>query len=310
MVEKYKLKFKKVILVINIILRRIIFVFRIFPMKGYNKAIIAYLFTGNCYPTMPNQYSWKNIKISLEGDFYKVEVKSEIYYIPQEYGRVKRVKKLYANVLNEQSDFSPHKYLKNYSLPKESIIYDIGASEGFEVKNWLKQGHRVYMFEPIPLNIRTLKRTYEKELANSKVWLFGFGLSDVTKEIEYNNIAFKVYSIDDVIKTKNLPIPFYIKVDVEGEEMRFLEGAKETLNMVHIIEIAVYHKPNDYIDIPEFLSKYNGEGRFIEGVPLLLNRNSEGIQDPNPFNIYKPVIRKCLYRFIFNPSCEENYENS
>ena len=46
----------------------------------------------------------------------------------------------------------------------------------------------------------------------------------------------------------------YLKMDIEGSELRALKGARKFISAYHPrMAISVYHKVNDFIDIPEFV---------------------------------------------------------
>ena len=68
-----------------------------------------------------------------------------------------------------------------------------------------------------------------------------------------------VDSIDDVI---NLPISI-IKMDVEGQEMPALIGAKNTiLKNLPILLISLYHKPEDLFTIPLYINELSNNYEF------------------------------------------------
>ena len=63
-------------------------------------------------------------------------------------------------------------------------------------------------------------------------------------------------SIDDFVREKKLPRVDFIKMDIEGAELGALKGAEETLRTFRPkLGISVYHKENDFIEIPTYLDK-------------------------------------------------------
>lgn len=62
-------------------------------------------------------------------------------------------------------------------------------------------------------------------------------------------------SIDDLVKEENLTRVDYIKMDIEGSELRALAGAENTIRTMRPkLAISLYHKDEDFITIPEYLS--------------------------------------------------------
>lgn len=296
---KYLLiKIKKLQLLVSRKTRRFIFFINVFPLKLYNKTLFLHLLTGVAIPTIPKRLSWRDIDARSTKDYYEVFIDKEIYFLPKEYGSIKSVKQVFQRVLNEQLLGSPHRYLQGIEIQKNWVIYDLGACEGYQAKQWLKSCSKVVMFEPIKSFANSIRKTYSKELANGKAILIEKGVSDKHNEIKYNDSNIVVDSLDNIVQKENIPMPDYIKVDIEGEELRFLKGANKVLQRCKILEIATYHRPNDYINIPQYLSRFNGKGSFVEGRPMIWNGN--GKLEKNPFKIHKPIIRKCLYRFVFD----------
>ena len=68
---------------------------------------------------------------------------------------------------------------------------------------------------------------------------------------ESGDTTIRVTSIDDKLQEKPVSI---IKMDIEGSEMKALEGAKNTIKKFKPrLAICVYHRPEDIVDIPQEL---------------------------------------------------------
>ena len=68
------------------------------------------------------------------------------------------------------------------------------------------------------------------------------------------------FVIDDVVGKDNVT---FIKMDIEGSELEALRGASKTIQEHSPkLAISVYHKPEDIIDIPLFISEINSGYKF------------------------------------------------
>jgi hypothetical protein len=208
------------------------------------------------------------------------------------------------NIINEQTgignNVNPHKYFSPRELSKDWIVYDIGAAEGWQSKIWIKFVQKIVIFEPLPSFFEQLSKTFSIDVEEGKVILLNCGVSDVHKEVIMEGKTIVFDNLPNLINAHKLPYPDYIKADIEGEEMNFLTGSKVVFDQhsVKVIQITTYHRPDDYINIPEFFKQYKGLGSFSAGI-LIFNR--DGLT-PGHYRtkIYHPVIRKCLYTFNFS----------
>lgn len=70
-------------------------------------------------------------------------------------------------------------------------------------------------------------------------------------------------SIDDWVKTRQLEKVDFIKMDIEGAELDALHGAIQTLKRFRPrLAIALYHRPEDVYQIPDFLVSLNLSYRY------------------------------------------------
>ena len=173
-----------------------------------------------------------------------------------------------------------HRFLK-----PEMIFVDIGANQGeyslFAAKR-LTQG-RVLAFEPLPSILKVLKKNIE--LNQFKVIeVFELGLSDKEEmlkiheiEDEHEGLAtfypgerkglaeFEVQlkTLDDVVEKSNCPRVDFIKLDIEGGELKALKGSRKTIGkfkplvMVEINNDTYQAAGYSSTDIVEFFSALN-----------------------------------------------------
>jgi FkbM family methyltransferase len=63
-------------------------------------------------------------------------------------------------------------------------------------------------------------------------------------------------SLDSLVADGTIPRVDFIKMDIEGGELRALEGASATIQRFRPrLAISIYHRPEDYYAIPEFIHK-------------------------------------------------------
>ena len=64
-------------------------------------------------------------------------------------------------------------------------------------------------------------------------------------------------TLDKFVRDNKIEVGF-IKVDIEGFEMEFLKGAKETIcTQKPAMLISIYHQPSDYFDIKPLIESWN-----------------------------------------------------
>ncbi len=142
------------------------------------------------------------------------------------------------------------------------VIYDIGAHVGFySLLGAVLVGDAGYViaFEPNPRNVCYLRKhialnaltnitVSESAVTNiSGIVDFSATSSDVAGHVfEHSEDTFPVVGVrlDDIFAEMRLPLPDMVKMDVEGEEARVLEGAKSMLSASHPIIFLSTHGPN------------------------------------------------------------------
>ena len=131
---------------------------------------------------------------------------------------------------------------------------------------------RVYTFDFVPDNLQILHRnvSLNPQLAK-RIEVVPKALWDRSgEEIAYsangpgtslnNNqqgaLQVATVSIDDFVREEKLPRVDYIKMDIEGAELRALQGAEGTIRAFRpSLAISVYHKEDDLVVIPNYLDK-------------------------------------------------------
>ncbi|MCX2716506.1 FkbM family methyltransferase [Helicobacter sp. MIT 21-1697] len=113
------------------------------------------------------------------------------------------------------------------------------------------------MLQTLKLNnaqrIVPIKKALGASFERIKIVKYGAGSSAV---VIYNNTDFEeveVMTLDSFVQEHNLEVGF-IKVDIEGFEMPFLQGALHTIKTQKpAMLISIYHQASDFFDIKPFL---------------------------------------------------------
>jgi len=144
---------------------------------------------------------------------------------------------------------------------------------------------RVYTFDMVPLHLNILQQNLKMnpQLA-SRVEIVGYGLSDISNvlpearpsesaisgsiqpDARLEDGNFPVRSIDDLMNDGRVQHVDFIKMDIEGSELAALHGAEQTLRKFKPnLAISIYHKPEDFYLIQEYLGKLDLGYKFYLG---------------------------------------------
>ncbi|GAV23971.1 FkbM family methyltransferase [Carboxydothermus pertinax] len=192
---------------------------------------------------------------------------------------------------------NPHNYFQFYQPDKNDIVFDVGACEGLFSYKIKDKVSKIFIFEPIQNLVGALKLTFKYEIEMDKVKIFNFGLGNENidklefyintevigvssfsnrKNIDQSKIEKIVSSIktlDSFIdENENISKIDLIKVDIEGFEMAFLNGATKTIEKYWPkFLICSYHKPDDYLNLKQYFKyfdykiKHSKAIRFLDG---------------------------------------------
>jgi FkbM family methyltransferase len=168
-------------------------------------------------------------------------------------------------------------------------LLDGGAHFGQTIEAFIEKTNnkyeKIYAFEPDTMNLQRAKEKFQDQriiysdsaLYNKSVTLaFKDGLGFASK-IDASGRGVQAVKIDDLDIQ-----PTVIKLHVEGDELRVLEGAKETIEKCHPIlmvladhcEDGLYTIPQFMYNLPDYklyfnLHDYCGNTAVFYGVPLL-----------------------------------------
>jgi FkbM family methyltransferase len=137
------------------------------------------------------------------------------------------------------------------------IVFDVGANVGFYTllaSVLVGPGGRVFAFEPIEQNLVFLRKHLSLNHALNVTVLAvaasdhkGTALFDTSSGRAMGSLGdggslrVDVITLDELIDTGELPVPNYIKLDVEGAELRVLKGAAKLLAKHHPVLFVSIH---------------------------------------------------------------------
>jgi FkbM family methyltransferase len=152
------------------------------------------------------------------------------------------------------------------------VFCDVGSFDFVNSTAFLHycpKAKKIYAFEPNAALIPYLRETAAECGADAEVLPFGLGAE--TAHLEFHNPGqcgekwldhgrmveggdgvMDVRALDDVMPI-NERITF-IKADIEGAEMDMLRGASKIIRRDKPkLAISIYHKPQDYVELPEYI---------------------------------------------------------
>jgi FkbM family methyltransferase len=190
------------------------------------------------------------------------------------------------------------------AMPKDSVLYDLGACEGRFAMYAAMRGLLVYAFEPEEMNFQAMSENiklnqdvlqnrlnhrklavgssnHHSKLKIAQPWAGGHqkvvSTAPSRVDLDFNftaEQAIEVVALDDYIQKNNLPKPDFLKVDVDGSEQPFLEGAAFTLSdkQLKSMMFELCKEDPDYNFILGTLEKHNFyKGQEFQVVPGLFN---------------------------------------
>lgn len=163
-------------------------------------------------------------------------------------------------------------------IKEGDIVLDCGANVGVYTRRALKQGAKlVVAIEPAPQNIEVLRRNFQSEIEQGRVIVYPKGVWDkddmlVLHQHSDNSAAdsfvinqepdkaathasdrkLPLTTIDKLAAELKLERVDFIKMDIEGAEVRALRGARETIARYHPrMALSTYHQPDHPAEVPK-----------------------------------------------------------
>jgi FkbM family methyltransferase len=168
------------------------------------------------------------------------------------------------------------------------VVLDCGANVGVFTRAALAAGARlVVAIEPAPDNVECLRRNFPGEIIAGRVIIYPKGVWDKEDFLEMNvdpeNQAADSFiiqrkgavavaklpltTIDLLVAELKLERVDYIKMDIEGAEVKALEGARQTIARHHPrMGLSVYHQDDHPVEVPR-AAKAAWDGYRVECGP-------------------------------------------
>jgi FkbM family methyltransferase len=159
---------------------------------------------------------------------------------------------------------------------KGDTVIDAGACWGdtaLYFANEVGRNGKVYSFEFIPGNLSILSKNLSLnpelcdliQIIEHPLWsesgktLYYIDRGPASKlsfdMLENGDGTAVTMTIDDLVKNRSIEKVDFIKMDIEGAELEALKGAIETIREHKPkLAIAIYHRLNDFVEIPEFIN--------------------------------------------------------
>lgn len=203
------------------------------------------------------EYEKSNFECFQDADgYFWVDYKGKKLFFPLTFSE-EMVKNYYTFLLMEQDDRSPHKYFgKDFVVNESDVFVDVGAAEGMISLDIIDSVKRVIIFECDNNWLNALHKTFE---------IYGEKVEIIPKFVG-NTSSDKEIKLCDVLDKAE---KYIFKIDVEGNEMRVLEGMKGIqLNAESKILICCYHNQVDEKLIVEYMDREDMEYEFTDGFLL------------------------------------------
>jgi FkbM family methyltransferase len=167
-------------------------------------------------------------------------------------------------------------------VKRGGTFYDVGANVGFYslLASILIEPGKVYAFEPLPANVRYIKK--HLELNNiQNVEVLEVAISDERGTSSFQdeetrgmgrlqaggNLCVRTVTLDLLLQEQRIAPPDCIKMDIEGGESRALMGATECFQRYKPKLILATHGQEVHRECCRLLDSWGYECRILQGGP-------------------------------------------
>ena len=158
-------------------------------------------------------------------------------------------------------------------LHEGDVVYDVGAHVGYYTalaSTIVGKRGAVFSFEPRPVNYRYLKRHVRaNDLSNVRI--FEAAVGSTAGIVSFDNetgtgtgrvrsggkITVNMVCLDELFAKGEIPLPNFLKVDVEGGEVDVLEGARTVIAQARPAMLLATHGSREHAFVEKFLDDHD-----------------------------------------------------
>lgn len=168
-------------------------------------------------------------------------------YLSRQYDTPEKARHYLRYVCMEQDERSPHRYLtRHFQMDQGDVGIDIGAAEGIFALQVIDEVAHIYLIEADADWCEALAVTFGKE--QDKVTIIQGYVSDTDQGL--------ALSLDKAFGDQKID---FIKMDIEGAEMKALQGAKQLIQRCRPkMAVCTYHNAEDEKDIKAWIEAAGG----------------------------------------------------
>ena len=167
----------------------------------------------------------------------------------------KRIQKAFNQLLIEQDENSPHRYLtQKFNVNENTVVADIGCAEANFSLDVVDKVKHIYLFETNNVWEQPLKSTFEKY--KDKVTIVNKKFSNIDSK---NSVNGSKFLLDKGVN--------FIKIDVDGYENEVMSNIEEMIKNSNDMKIALctYHAQEDYIKYSKILKSFGFDVKHSKG---------------------------------------------
>jgi len=173
-------------------------------------------------------------------------------------------------------------------IPQGAVVFDVGANVGYySLLAAVLVGNegRVYAFEPLPRNVRFLRRHVTlNHMDNVEVIeaavsdhtgaaSFDLGASSAMGHLsDAGDIEVRLVCLDEMLENGDIQPPDYMKVDVEGAEYEVLQGARKVIQRYRPTFFLDTHQREAHQPLIALLKELGYTFKILDDKPLTETR--------------------------------------